>query len=83
LSSEYESEAKSNVGSVLSTQEQSLPTLLPLTPLSPSPPLPHKMSQQPDYPAIIRWLQEQITTLSKQVAARGEREATNLEIAKP
>ena len=40
------------------------------------------MSQQPDYPAIIRWLQEQITTLSEQVAA-GERGAVNLEVAKP
>jgi len=38
---------------------------------------------QPDYPAIIRWLQEQITTLLEQVAAREEREAMNLEVAKP
>ena len=43
----------------------------------------YKMSQQPDYPAIIRWLQEQITTLSKQVVERAERGAANLEIAKP
>ena len=40
------------------------------------------MSQQPDYPTIIKWLQEQITILSKQVAARKEGEATNLEVAK-
>jgi len=40
------------------------------------------MSQQPDYPAITRQLQEQITTLSKQVAAR-EGETANLEVAKP
>ena len=41
------------------------------------------MSQQPDYPTIIKRLQEQITTLSKQVAARRGGEATNLEVAKP
>ena len=41
------------------------------------------MSQQPDYPAIIRWLQEQITTLSKQVAARAGGAAVGLEVAKP
>ena len=37
---------------------------------------------QPDYPAIIRWLQEQITMLSKQVAVRGEGGVMNLEVAK-
>ena len=83
LSLEYESEAKSNAESVLLTQKQSLSTLLPLTPLSPSPPPPYKMSQQSDYSAIIRQLQEQITTLSEQVAARGGEEATNLEVVKP
>jgi len=41
------------------------------------------MSQQSDYPTIIRQLQEQITTLSKQVAAREGREAMNLEVARP
>jgi len=40
------------------------------------------MSQQPDYPAIIRQLQEQITTLSKQVAGRAGEEAAGLEVAK-
>jgi len=41
------------------------------------------MSQQPDYPTIIRQLQEQITTLSKQVAARGGEGAMNLKVEKP
>ena len=83
LSSEYELEAEFNTGSVLLTQEQSLSTPPPLIPLSASLPPPYEMSQQPDYPAIIRRLQEQITTLSEQVAARGGEEATNLEVAKP
>jgi len=41
------------------------------------------MSQQPDYPTIIRQLQEQITTLSKQVVARAGEAAAGLEVAKP
>jgi len=41
------------------------------------------MSQQPDYPTIIKWLQEQITTLSEQVAGRAGGEAAGLEVAKP
>ena len=65
------------------TQEQSLPTPLSFIPLLLSPPLLYEMSQQPDYPTIIRQLQEQITTLSEQVAARGGGEVINLEVAKP
>ena len=60
-----------------------MPTLPPLTPsLFSSPPPSYEMSQQPDYPAIIRRLQEQITTLSKQVAGRAGEEAAGLEVAK-
>ena len=63
---------------------QSLPTPPPLTPLTSStPPPPYEMSQQPDYPTIIRQLQEQITTLSEQVAGRTGGEAAGLEVAKP
>ena len=75
---ENESETESNVGSALLTQ--SLSISLPLTPSSFSSPLPYKMSQQLDYSAIIRWLQEQIMTLSKQVAGRTGGEAAGLEI---
>ena len=70
------------MGSALSTQ--SLPTPPHLTPSSfSSPPPSYEMSQQLDYPAIIRRLQEQIMTLSKQVAGRAGGEAVGLEVAKP
>ena len=76
-------ETESNAGSALSTQI--LPTLPPLTLSSSfsSPLPPYEMSQQPDYPAIIKQLQEQITILSEQVAGRTGREAAGLEVAKP
>ena len=81
---EYELKAESNTELALLTQEQSLsiPPPLTLLSLSPLPLLLYKISQQHDYPAIIRQLQEQITTLSEQVAVRGK-EAANLEITKP
>jgi len=86
-SSEYESEAESSAGSVLSAH-QSQPTPPPHTPSSlPSPPLPYDMSQ-PDYPTIIRQLQEQVAALTAQLGQQqggggGRRIAEETKVAKP
>ena len=92
LSLEYESEAESNIGLVLLAQEQSLPTLPPLIPISQSPLLllPYEAISQHNLNMIIRQQQEQLVVMQVQIqallageaVARGSGEG-GTEVAKP
>jgi len=72
-------EAETSTGSMLLLYTSSLPSLP--SPID-SPPPYHNMSQ-PDYPSIIRQLQEQVEALTAQLAGRSLGAATTTEVTKP
>jgi len=80
---EYKSEGETSTGSVLSLYISS-PSIPPLSSPSPidSPSSYYNMSQ-PDYPAIMRQLQEQIMILTIQVGKGAERAVMSIKVARP
>jgi len=76
---EYESETKTSIGSVLPLYISPPPPSSSSSPID-SPPPYHNMSQ-PDYPTIIKQLQEQVEALTTQLA--GREAATTTGVTKP